>query len=184
MRHGRHFSYGTVVQLCVARNRRRLWSKRYKGVAKVTSRRARKGFDLKYNPDTHCSNTLCKGLDIIQYTDGTNILNLNRDDMSVFRLDTMCTSNEIPTLSLKDKPVVTTKTDYQPGYKSNLQTTSYNFTGTCNIGERCIGIVKACAVHPKNPAQHSADLDNIESLIEFKNVFKNPLTGEEKTIHV
>ena len=49
----RKFSYGTVVQLCVARNRRRLSTHRYKGVAQVTSRRARKGFMLKYNPDSH-----------------------------------------------------------------------------------------------------------------------------------
>ena len=34
----RHFSYGTVVQLCVARNKRCLSSKRYHGVAKVTTR--------------------------------------------------------------------------------------------------------------------------------------------------
>ena len=47
------FSYGTVVQLCVARNRRRRSAARYKGVAKVTSRRARKGFQLRYNPDNH-----------------------------------------------------------------------------------------------------------------------------------
>ena len=39
----RKFGYGTVVQLCVARNRRRLSATRYKGVAQVTSRRARKG---------------------------------------------------------------------------------------------------------------------------------------------
>ena len=34
------FSDGTV---CIARNKRRLSAKRYKGLAKVTSRRARKG---------------------------------------------------------------------------------------------------------------------------------------------
>lgn len=39
--YNRHFSYGTVVQLCVARNRRRRSAKRYKGVAQITSRRAR-----------------------------------------------------------------------------------------------------------------------------------------------
>lgn len=48
--YGRHFSYGTVVQLCVARNKRRKSADRYKGVAQITTRRARKGFQLKYNP--------------------------------------------------------------------------------------------------------------------------------------
>ena len=38
----RKFAYGTVVQLCIARNKRRISASRYKGVAKVTSRRARK----------------------------------------------------------------------------------------------------------------------------------------------
>lgn len=36
----RKFSYGTIVQLCVARNKRHLSSQLYKGVAKVTTRRA------------------------------------------------------------------------------------------------------------------------------------------------
>ena len=36
----RKFSYGTVVQLCVARNKRRKSAERYKGVAHVTCRRA------------------------------------------------------------------------------------------------------------------------------------------------
>ena len=46
------FLYGTLAQLCAVRNRRRLSAKHYKGVAQVTSCRARKGFMLKLNPDT------------------------------------------------------------------------------------------------------------------------------------
>ena len=74
------FSYGLVVQLCVARNRRHRATKNYHGAARVTSRRARKGFELRYNPDTHWSNSLYKGLNFIEYTDGTEIININRDD--------------------------------------------------------------------------------------------------------
>ena len=40
------FSYGTIVQLSVVKNKRRLRAKRYKGVARITCRRARKGFSL------------------------------------------------------------------------------------------------------------------------------------------
>ena len=47
MKYGRPFSYGTAVELCVAHNKRRKASHRYKEVAKVTSRRARKGFVLR-----------------------------------------------------------------------------------------------------------------------------------------
>ena len=54
------------VQLCVARNKRRLSSKRYQGAAQVTSRRARKGFQLKYTPDTHWSAALYRGLSHVQ----------------------------------------------------------------------------------------------------------------------
>lgn len=36
-KYGCHFSYGTTVELCVARNRRRKSAKRYKGAAQVTS---------------------------------------------------------------------------------------------------------------------------------------------------
>lgn len=82
------FSYGTVVQLCVARNHRRLLSSRYKGVAQVTSHRARKGFVLKFNPDTHWSNALYRSLNILQLMDGRNMMFLNCDDAAGFRLDT------------------------------------------------------------------------------------------------
>ena len=85
----RKFAFSSIVQLCVARNCRRLSAKRYRGVARVTCRRARKGFQLKYNQDSHWSNALYRGLNIIQYTDGRHILNINRDDASGFRLDTM-----------------------------------------------------------------------------------------------
>ena len=78
-------SYGTVVQLCVARNKRRMSSVRYKGVAQVTSRRAQKGFQLRYNPDFHWSNVLYRGLDYIQLKDGSNTTIVNRDDASGFR---------------------------------------------------------------------------------------------------
>ena len=76
----RRFSYGTVVQLCIPRNKRRLSAARYKGLAQVTQRRARKGFTLKYNPDDHWSASLYNGLDDLQYKDGTSIMNAGRDD--------------------------------------------------------------------------------------------------------
>ena len=71
------FGYGTIVQLCVARNRRKLSSKRYKGVAQVTSRKARKGFSVKFNPDTHYNTAMYRGLDDLQLKDGRNALILN-----------------------------------------------------------------------------------------------------------
>ena len=42
----RNFAYGTVVQMCIARNKRRRSAGRYKGLAKVVHRRARKGFNF------------------------------------------------------------------------------------------------------------------------------------------
>lgn len=70
----RSFSYGTVVQLCVASNLRRKSAQRYKGVAKITSRRARKGFALKFNPDAHWSAAMYRTLNLLQYTDGKHII--------------------------------------------------------------------------------------------------------------
>ena len=76
----RKFGYGTVVQLCVARNKRRLSASQYKGLAKVTCRRARKGFTIRYNPDKHWSSVLYRALDALQLKDGTDIININRDE--------------------------------------------------------------------------------------------------------
>ena len=74
------FGYGTIVQLCVARNRRRISAKRYKGIAKITCRKSRKGFSIKFNPDAHYSTAMYRGLGYLQLTDGRNTLTLNRDD--------------------------------------------------------------------------------------------------------
>ena len=47
MVYNRKFGYGTVVELCVARNKRRKSSIRCRGLARVTCRRARKAFKLR-----------------------------------------------------------------------------------------------------------------------------------------
>ena len=65
-----HISYGSIVQLCVARNTRHRSTERYKGVAKVSTWRARKGFLLKYNPDFHWSNALYSLLNTVRLKDG------------------------------------------------------------------------------------------------------------------
>ena len=178
----RKFGYGTVVQLCIARNKRRLSSKRYKGLAKVTSRRARKGFQLKYNPDAHWSSALYRGLNLLQYTDGSNIVNINRDDAAGFRLDTMATHRLHRTPALSEHKTLTTYTDYVNKYPSTIQTTSYNFTGTKTTKEICVGVVKATAVFPKNPTQHAADLKMLEHLEPTAQAFVNPLTKTRKCI--
>lgn len=72
------------MQLCVVRNKRRRSAKNYKGIAKVTTRRACKGFELCFNPDKHWSSALYRGLNFIEYTDGSDITNINRDDASGF----------------------------------------------------------------------------------------------------
>ena len=161
-RYNRHFSYGTVVQLCVARNKHRKSSQRYKGVAQVTTRRARKGFNLRYNPDAHWSASFYKGLNMMQYTDGTWIVNINRDDASGVRLYTLATCKQHATPVMSGQCVKTTRTDYVNRYPSTLQTTSYNFTGTDTTPEMCAGIVKAATLHHKNPAQHACDLAMLE----------------------
>ena len=99
----RKFSYGTTVQLCIARNKRRRAAQNYRGVARVTSRRARKGFELKYNPDRHWSCALYRGLSFIQYQDGSNITNINRDDAAGFRLDTLTTHGKHATPVVRGK---------------------------------------------------------------------------------
>ena len=137
--YGRNFSYGTVVQLCIARNRRHRSAQRYKGAAKITSRRSRKGFQLKINPDAHWSGALYRMLNALQYIDGKHIGNINRDDAASFRLDTMATRlHKNPVV--KGKKTKTTYTDYVNSYKSILQTTSYNFTKTLTTGEICAGL--------------------------------------------
>ena len=178
----RHFSYGSVVQLCVARNKRRRSSLRYKGVAHITCRRARKGFQLKYNPDSHWSNALYRGLNRLQYTDGRHIMNVNRDDAAGFRLDTMTTHRHHKTPMVQGMQALTTHTDYVNRYPSLLQTTPYNFSATKTTAEVCVGMVKASGVYHKNPAQHSADLAFIEEQPEIRPVFYDTRIGSKKVV--
>lgn len=137
--YGEKFSYGTVLHLCVHRNKRRISSKRYKGVANVTYQQASKGFSLKFNPDTKRSRSLYKCLDKVQI-DGKHMLLLNRDDQAGFRLDSTLTHNNTPSLNVSS-PTLTTHTDFLNKHQTQLQTTSYNFTKTATTSEVYIGAV-------------------------------------------
>ena len=181
MVHGRKFGYGTVAELCVARNKQRKSSTRYRGLARVTCRRARKGFTLRYNPDQHWSAAFYRGLDALQLKDGNDILNINRDDQAGFRLDTLATHSKHATLCISEGAPLTTKSDYVNKYPSSLQTTSYNFLSTGTTAEICAGIVNATPLHSKNPAQHFHDLNAIETYPDVQSAFFNCLTGERKT---
>ena len=178
----RKISYGTVVELCIARNRRRRSAKRYRGVARVTCRRARKGFVLKYNPDAHWSAAFYRGLNKVQFEDGLNIVNLNRDDCSGFRLDTITTHKLHKTHAVQGKDTLTTHTDYVNRYPSTLQTTSYNFSKTSTTPELCAGVVKAAGLFSKNPAQHSSDIAMLEKSEQVGAAFVNPCTNVHKQI--
>ena len=179
---GIDISYGTVVELCIPRNKRRRSAKRYRGLAKVTTRRARKGFNLRYNPDAHWSAAFYKALNMIQYEDGRNILNINRDDAAGFRLDTLTTCKQHATPVVQGMNVLTTRTDYVNKTPSVLQTTSYNFTRTKTTSEVCVGVVKAAPIHHKNPAQHYSDVQMLEKEPSLKNIFYNCETGHPKLI--
>ena len=182
LHYGRHFSYGTVVQLCIARNRRWRSSLRYKGVARVTTRRARRGFDVKYNPDCHWSGAFYRGLDYLQYTDGKNILNVNRDDAAGFRLDTLVTHKQYAVPVVQGHNILTTYTDYVKRYPNTLQTTSYNFSRTKTTPEICAGVVKAVPIFSKSPAQHAADFKMLQLQSKLQPAFLHPDTGESKQI--
>jgi hypothetical protein len=179
---GRHFSYGTVIELCIPRNKRRRSAKRYHGLAKVTTRRARKGFNLRYNPDAHWSAALYKSLDKIQFEDGQNVLNINRDDAAGFRLDTLTTCKQHATPSIQGQSILTTRTDYLSKTPSLLQITSYNFTRTKTTAEVCVGIVKAAPLHWKNPAQHYSDLLMLVNEPSLRPVFLNKHSDLPKLI--
>jgi len=168
-----HFSYGSVVQLCVAHNMRHKSAQRYKGIAKVTTRRARKGFQLKYNPDFHWSNAFYSGLNFVQLRDGSNLTIVNRDDASGFRLDSLTTHKQYRVPSVVGCDVLTTHIDYINPYPSTIQITSYNFTKTDTTSEVCVGVVKAVPLHAKNPAQHAADFEMLKTKEELNNVFYN-----------
>ena len=165
--------YGTIVQLCVVHNKRRLSARRYWGVANLRSRRARKGFNVRLNVDAHWSCAFYKSLDFIQLKDGKDKVVLNRDDAAGFRLDTTYTHKQHKILAEADKPELTTRTDYVNKYASVLQATSYLFMGTENTAESCVGVVKPQKVFPKNPAQHAADFEMLHSLPSIESVLKN-----------
>ena len=156
-------SYGTVVQLCVIRSKRRLSAKRYKGIAKVTCRRARKGFAVKLNVDAHWSSAFYKGIDFIQLKDGKDKVLLNRDDQAGFRLDTTFTHKQGKCITLESQPSLTTRTDFVNKYPSLLQTTSYLFLDSETTEKACVGIVKPHFTYDKTPTQHYIDLNMLET---------------------
>uniref|UniRef100_A0A1X7VJG4 Uncharacterized protein n=1 Tax=Amphimedon queenslandica TaxID=400682 RepID=A0A1X7VJG4_AMPQE len=177
----RHFSHGSVVQLCIPRNKRHQSAKRYRGIAKVTSRRARKGFNIRYNLDSHWSGAFYKGLDGFQFKDGRNALVLNRNDAAGFQLDTLTTSKQYSAPKVSCQDVLTTHTDYVNKYPSVLQTTSYNFSKTETTPEICVGVVKAPGLHQKCLSQHYEDQRMLSNTDDLKSAFLNPF-GKNKLI--
>ena len=115
------------------------------------------------------------------FQDGSNIINIGRDDQAGFRLDTMATHKLQAMLCMKGKGHCTTRTDYINKYPSTLQTTSYNFPATGNTGEICTGVVKAPVLFNKNAAQHFADLVMLEKK-EIIPAFINPVIDERKEV--
>ena len=137
---------------------------------------------MKFNPDSHWIGALYKGLNSLQYVDGRDLLNINRDDATGFRLDTLTTCKQYKTPVVQGQEVLTTRTDFVNKYPSLLQTTSYNFTGITTTSEVCVGLVKASKIHEKNPAQHAADLELLESVERLHPVFFNHLSGLPKSV--
>ena len=179
LHYGEKFSYGTVLVLCVHRNRRRASCKRYKGVANIKYQRPRKGFSLKYNPDTKWSRALYMCLDKLQ-TDGSHIFLLNRDNQAGFHLNSTFTHKNTPSLNVHGS-TLTTHPDFLNKHQTQLQTTRYNFTRTSVTSEVCAGIVKAAGVHQKNPCQHAADMEMLQAIESYHPLFYKE-TGKAKDI--
>lgn len=97
-------------------------------------------------------------------------------------MDTLSTHRLHKTPVVKGKEIVTTYTDYVNKYPAVLQTTSYNFSATKTTPELTAGVVKASAVYPKNPSQHAADIEMLETTAELGSAFLHPDSGDRKMI--
>ncbi len=139
----------------------------------------RQPLNAKYNPDENWSCAFYVTLNELQYKDGIAVMNIGRDNQAIFHLDTMTTHRLNVVLCIKGKEALTTRTDYTTRYPSTLQTMSYNFTETENVRELCAGVVKACGLYEKYPAQHLADL---ELKAELKSAFIDPKTNQMKKV--
>ncbi len=137
---------------------------------------------MRFNPDSHWSAAFYKGLNQLQHVDGRNFVNINSDDSTGFRLDTLTMCKQCATPAVQGKETLTTRTGYVNKYPSLLPTTSYNFTGTGTTPELCAGVVKASKLHDKSPAQHAANMEMLEDVEEMLAALKPPDTGHPKPI--
>ena len=154
----KNISYGTVVQLSIARNKRNKSAKHYVAVAFITSRKCQKGFQLRLNPDKHWSTAIYSALDVLQLKDGKGLELANRDDAAAFQLDTICTHNQYKTLLLKaEQTLQHILILFQRTQQGCMQTTNYCFPTTETTLKKAAGIVKAVGLFEKNPSQHAAD---------------------------
>ena len=136
--------------------------KRYRGVARITFHKSRKGFAVKLNPHAHWSSAFYKGLDHIQLKDGREKVLLNRDDQAGFWLDTTFTHRHGKCITEESMPALTTRTDFVNSYSSLLQTTSYLFMETDTTEKMCVAVVKPHFNFPKSPTQHYIDLEMLD----------------------
>ena len=152
----------------MARNKRRRSAARYKG---LTNKKGKVSYGIIQTP-TGVLHYIYRGLQYIEMTDGTSIINVYCDDASGFRLSTL--NKQYSSKTVIGSDILTTCTDYVNRYKSVLQTTSYNFTGAKNTQEYCAGVVKAVPLFDKSPAQHAADFVMLQNKEELQNVFVKP----------
>ena len=151
--HNEKVSIGSA-KLCAKKHKRRLTSRRYKGVAKIMYRRAWKGYTLKLNPDAHWSRAFYGLLKKYQGETRDSVL-FGRDDQAGFRLGSSYTHKQFGSLSTKNS--VTTRTDFVGKNSTVLQISSYDFPKTSELPELCVGVVKASPLHEKSPSLHMAD---------------------------
>lgn len=122
-----------------------------------------------------------KGLNKCQGKDGRDIVNLNRDDATGFRLDTLSTCKQYANPVVRGHEILATRTDFVNKYPSLLQTTSYSLSATETTPELCVGVVKAPGTFPKNPAQYAADIHMLEQKVELVSAFSSS-TGKSKPV--
>ena len=100
---------------------------------------------------------------MLQYANGRDMVNLNRDNAAGFRLDILTTYSHLHPQYLQHAQITWT---------SIHRYTCYNFSST--------GITPE--LHQNNPGQHAADLEILEEKQELFIVFINASTGLRNSI--
>ena len=176
-------SYGAVIELGMARNRRHKSAARYKEEVALKMRRNVKRVSEEHL-DTRSQRAAFRTVHFVRdRTSQDEVCHFERDDHSAIRMNSSSTTNQHATATVGEGAGAVQHDYMDPEVASSLYATVYRAARLADGVEVNIAVCKLAKVSPSSPSQHMADFYKLQQnpLAEVRRLFFTP-EGSYKSI--